>query len=310
VWYQAVKRIRQRNPKVSLESICALFGVTRQAYYDAKKHEQKTTIAQMIVLCLVRELRAIMPMLGTRKLLGELAAPLKEHGIKIGRDQLFELLGFYGLLIRRRKRMVKTTDSHHWLKKYPNLTKGIIIDESEQLWVSDITYIRTMQGFSYLSLITDAYSRKIVGYELYPTLETIGSLEALKMAVASRKRKTNKLIHHSDRGIQYCSAAYVEILNNASIDISMTQSGSPYENALAERMNGILKNEFYPKRIYQHHKEAKKVIAKIVLTYNSRRPHSSLDYMTPDQAHEKTGILKKRWKQYPRRKKILPELQA
>jgi putative transposase len=161
----------------------------------------------MIVLHLVKELRAIMPMLGTRKLLGELIAPMKEHGIKMGRDQLFELLGFYGLLIRRRKRLVKTTDSHHWLKKYPNLTKGIIVEESEQLWVSDITYIRTLQGFSYLSLITDAYSRKVVGYGLYPTLEAIGCLDALNMALAARKKKTGKLIHHSDRGIQYCSAA-------------------------------------------------------------------------------------------------------
>lgn len=291
-----------------MENICALFGVTRQAFYDAQKQEQKTSIAHAIVLCLVKELRAIMPMLGTRKILGELAAPLKEHGIKIGRDQLFDLLAFHGLLIRRRRRMVKTTDSHHWLKKYPNLTKGILLGAPEQLWVSDITYIRTMQGFSYLSLITDAYSRKIVGYELYPTLETIGSLEALKMAVASRKRKTGRLIHHSDRGIQYCSAAYVEVLNNESIDISMTQSGSPYENALAERMNGILKNEFYPNRVYQNHKEAKKNIAKNVLTYNTRRPHSSLDYLTPDQAHEKSGQLKKRWKNYPRRKKTQPEL--
>lgn len=150
--------------------------------------------------------------------------------------------------------MVKTTDSHHWLKKYPNLTIGLDLNEAEQLWVSDITYIRTLQGFSYLSLITDAFSRKVVGHCLYPTLEAIGCLEALVLALQTRN-KDCKLIHHSDRGIQYCAAAYVEKLNDHNVGISMTQSGSPYENALAERMNGILKNEFYPRRIYQNHKE-------------------------------------------------------
>lgn len=222
-------------------------------------------------------------MIGTRKLVQQLAGSLQEHGIKMVRDQLFGLLRFHGLLVRRRKRMVKTTDSYHWLKKYPNLTKGLILNESEQLWVSDITYIRTLQGFNYLSLITDAFSRKIVGYCLYPTLEALGCLEALAMALQTRKKNCN-LIHHSDRGIQYFSAAYVEILNNGEIDISMTQSGSPYENALAERMNGILKNEFYPKRVYQNHKEAKKILSSNIRIYNNKRPHLSLDYLTPDIA--------------------------
>lgn len=276
--------------------------MSRQAFYEARKQEQKTSIAQMIVLCLVREIRQVMPMIGTRKLVQQLAGSLQEHGIKMGRDQLFGLLRFHGLLVRRRKRMVKTTDSYHWLKKYPNLTKGLILNESEQLWVSDITYIRTLQGFSYLSLITDAFSRKIVGYCLYPTLEALGCLEALAMALQTRK-KNCKLIHHSDRGIQYCSAAYVEILNNGEIDVSMTQSGSPYENALAERMNGILKNEFYPKRVYQNHKEAKKILSSNIQIYNNKRPHLSLDYLTPDIAHDLTGIINKRWKKYPKKRK-------
>ena len=276
--------------------------MSRQAYYDAKKQEQNITIAQMIVLCLVRETRQIMPMIGTRKLIQQLAIPLKEHGIKMGRDQLFELLRYHGMLVRRRRRMVKTTDSHHWLKKYPNLTIGLSLNASEQLWVSDITYIRTMQGFSYLSLITDAFSRKIVGYCLYPTLEAIGCVNALKMAIDNR-RKGCKLVHHSDRGIQYCSAAYVEMLQYNKIDISMTQSGSPYENALAERMNGILKNEFYPKRVYQNHKEAFKVLASNIEIYNCKRPHLSLGYLTPEIAHEKEGEFTKSWKVYPKKKK-------
>lgn len=162
--------MREKQFRASLEVLCGLFGVTRQAFYEAQIQERKTSVANMIVLGLVKELRAIMPLLGGRKLYSELAPQMAEHGIKMGRDQLFDLMRFHGLLIRRRKRMVRTTDSNHWLKKYPNLTKGLIVTESEQLWVGDITYIRTMQGFCYLSLLTDTYSRKIVGYSLWTTL--------------------------------------------------------------------------------------------------------------------------------------------
>src|SRR5271163_2727264 len=138
--------MRQKHPKASLESLCRLFGVTRQAFYEAQIHENRTSIANVVVLGMVKELRSVMPLLGTRKLFEELSKSLKEHGIKMGRDQLFDLLRFHGLLVRRRKRLVKTTDSHHWLKKYPNLIIGLIVTESEQLWVSDITYIRTVEG--------------------------------------------------------------------------------------------------------------------------------------------------------------------
>ena len=156
-----------------------------------------------------------------------------------------------------------------------------------------------MEGFCYLCLITDAYSRKIVGYAVNPTLEAKGCIEALEMALNGRRNRTPfTLIHHSDRGIQYCSFEYVDMLMNADIAISMTQSGSPYENALAERVNGIIKNEFFPKKVYQNYKEAKKTIARIILTYNQRRPHSSIDFLTPEQAHIKEGIIKKRWKHY------------
>jgi len=300
--------MRQKHPEESLGSLCELFGVTRQAYYDAAEHEKKTSIAHMLVLSLVREYRSNIPFIGTRKLLFLLVPDLIQHGIKIGRDQLFELLRFHGLLIRRRKRMVKTTDSHHWLKKYPNLIKGLEVTGPNQLWVSDLTYIRTLEGFSYLSLITDAFSRKIVGYSLYQTLEAVGCINALRMAVEGRKCDSPYfLIHHSDRGIQYCSAEYVSILGNENIAISMTQSGSPYDNALAERVNGIIKNEFFPKRVYQNHKEASKAISKIIQIYNGKRPHASLDYLTPEQAHEREGQLLKRWKTYRRKRKDVPE---
>lgn len=291
--------MRQSHPNESLARLCSLFGVSRQAYYEAQFHENKTSIAHMVILTLVKDLRADIPMLGTRKLLYMLSPELEKHGIKLGRDQLYDLLRFHGLLMRRRKRMVKTTDSHHWLKKYPNLIKELVLSTSEQLWVSDITYIRTLQGFSYLSLITDAYSRRVVGYALFETLEAVGPLEALVMAVNGRlKLSPFTLIHHSDRGVQYCSAEYIKILNDGKIAISMTQSGSPYDNALAERINGTLKNDFFPKRVYQNHKEACKAVSKIINIYNQKRPHASIDYLTPDQAHMKEGYIKKRWKNY------------
>jgi putative transposase len=303
--------MRQKSPGITLVTFCALFGVTRQAYYDAHQHANVTSIAHMIVLALVGELRALVPMIGTRKLLFLLIPEMEKHDIKMGRDMLFDLLRFHGLLIRRRKRMVKTTDSHHWLRRYPNLIIHLELTAPEQLWVSDITYIRTLEGFSYLSLITDAYSRKIVGYALHPSLEAVGCIEALDMAICSRRRISPfVLIHHSDRGIQYCSQNYTNILNADKIAISMTQSGSPYENALAERVNGVIKNEFFPKRVYQNHKEAKKAIATIINNYNSVRPHASIDYMTPNQAHEMKGELKKRWKTYRRLKKGKEDAEA
>ncbi|GAC1389454.1 MAG: IS3 family transposase [Ginsengibacter sp.] len=296
--------MRQSHPKESLERLCALFGVSRQSFYEAKVHENKTTIARTIILTLVKDLRSDIPMIGTRKLLFMINDELLNHGIKIGRDQLFDLLRFHGLLMRRRKRMVRTTNSHHWLKKYPNLIKEMVPSAPDQLWVSDITYIRTLQGFNYLSLLTDAYSRKIMGYCLLETLEAIGPLQALNMALNIRQKLSPFiLIHHSDRGVQYCSADYVQILTEENISISMTESGSPYENALAERVNGTIKNDFFPKKIYQNHKEAKKAIARIIEVYNQKRPHSSIDFLTPEQAHLNDGTIKKRWKHYSKYKK-------
>ncbi|KAA8473422.1 transposase InsO family protein [Arcticibacter tournemirensis] len=301
--------MRQKHPHVGLGELCVLFGVTRQAYYDAFHHAEKTSIANMIVLTLVKEIRSVMPLLGTRKLLYLLEPQLKEHGIKIGRDQLFDLLRFHGLMIRRRKRIVRTTDSNHIFKRYPNLIKELVITGREQLWVSDITYIRTIQGFSYLSLITDAYSHKIVGYALHPTLEATGCLKALEMAISTWKHESPfYLIHHSDRGIQYCCAEYTETLQRFGVAISMTQSGSPYDNALAERVNGILKNEFFPKRIYQNHKDAQKHVSRIIAIYNESRPHGSIDYLSPAKVHESlSGPIRKRWKQYRRYRKTIPD---
>lgn len=223
---------------------------------------------------------------------------IQEHGIKVGRDQLFELLRYHGMLLRRRTRKVSTTNSHHWLRKYPNLIKDLTPIQADQLWVSDITYIRTLRGFAYLSLITDAYSRMIIGHCLYPTLETEGCLIALQAALKSRN-STNKpgLIHHSDKGVQYCCSRYVELLENEEIAISM--ANNPYENAIAERINSTIKNEFDFGRVYKDFEEAKQDIDKIVNIYNSKRPHASINYLTPAAAHGEQGELKRRWKSYP-----------
>lgn len=257
------------------------------------------TIANMIVLTLVKDLRSNIPMLGTRKLQVMLSDELKRHGIKMGRDKLFDLLRFHGLLMRRRRGMVKTNNSYHWFKKCPTLIIGMEPCCSEVLWVSDITYVRTLTGFSYLSLITYAYSRKIVGFSLYKTLEAYGPIEALDMAIASRTRRNSFILtHHSDRGVQYCSEHYVEILCREGIAISMTQNGSPYNNAVVERNNGTIKNDFLPVRTYRYHAEAKRHIAHVVRKYNELRPHASIDYLTPEQAHSREGILPMRWKPY------------
>lgn len=284
---------------MGLGKLCELFGKTRQAYYQQLYHKEWASITHAIVLVLVKEIREDMPFIGTRKLLYLLTPKLEEHTIKMGRDQLFNLLRFHGLLVRRRQRKVRTTNSHHWLKKYPNLIKEIILTGSEQLWVGDITYVRTLQGFSYLSLIMDAYSKKIMGYSLYATLEADGCLEALEMAIKNRSYHTSFfLIHHSDRGVQYCSSKYVDILAKENITISMTEDSNPCDNSMAERVNGIIKNEFKKDKTYRNHKEACKAIAKDIAIYNDKRPHGSIDYLTPEVAHHYSEPMKKRWKNY------------
>ena len=187
-------------------------------------------------------------------------------------------------------------------KKYTNLAKEIVVNAIEELWVADITYIELEDRFCYLSLITDAYSRKIVGYCLSDNLRANGCIEALQMAL--RNRKTNKpgLIHHSDRGIQYCCAAYTEILQSHGLLISMTENGDPYENAMAERVNGILKHEMGLKEVFVTFKHAGQNVDNAIYSYNCIRPHASCDYLTPDQAHEREGVLPKRWKNYPAKK--------
>jgi putative transposase len=248
-----------------------------------------------------------MPRIGTRKLYDMLTRTLQEHKIKIGRDKLFDLLEEYSMLIRRRKRKkVNTTDSNHPFRKYPNLIRELQIVGPNQLWVSDITYIRLIDDFCYLSLITDAYSRRIVGYCLYPTLQKEGPVEALKMALSTLSATTaDHLIHHSDRGRQYCCEAYVSVLTERKTTISMTEKGDPYENALAERVNRTMKDEFLLDKGFESFELASAAVSKAVNTYNTLRPHDSCNRLTPDQAHHQSGPLPMRWKKRKKKEQIL-----
>jgi len=227
-----------------------------------------------------------------------LTETLLQHDISIGRDKLFDLLTEYGLLVRRRKRRKAiTTDSNHPFYKYPNLVRELQVLRPNHLWVSDITYISLRSGFCYLSLVTDAYSRKIVGYCLHPTLKKEGPIQALSMALQTVVgRLEQPLIHHSDRGLQYCCSDYTNLLKSEGASISMTEKGDPYENAIAERINGILKEEFGLYERFDNYELANDAVYNAIAVYNQQRPHASCDYLTPQQAHQKTGLLDTKWK--------------
>ena len=252
-------------------------------------------MADAIVLKLVREIRQDLPRAGVPKLHFMLQDNLRAHDIKMGRDALYELLGEHGYLIRYRRRKPYTTNSNHPYKKYPNLIRHIkYLTHPGQLWVSDITYIRLKEKFGYLSIVTDAYSHKIIGYCLHPTLHSNGPVNALLMSAKSKRQAT--LIHHSDRGSQYCCADYVKMLEHYSIQISMTEKGDPYENAMAERVNGILKGEFLLDKTFASFADAEHTVKNAIEKYNHIRPHDSCDKLTPVQAHDHNGFLRKRWK--------------
>ena len=261
------------------------------------------TLEHEIIIQEVLRIRTDLPRLGGRKLLHMLQGFLKQHQIKIGRDQLFNLLREYNLLVKKRKRKVYTTDSKHRFRKYPNRIRELELIRPEQLWVCDITYISTKEGFCYLSLITDAYSKKIVGYSLERTLAAEGCVAALKMALETLKRPIAKLIHHSDRGSQYCCNDYVQLLEQNLIEISMTEDGHPYENPIAERINGILKDELNLAQAFINFFQAASIIQESIKLYNEIRPHASCDYLTPEQAHLREGKLNKRWTNYYQKNK-------
>lgn len=285
---------------ISLANLCSWFGLTRQAYYQSKNRFEKDLIEQEILLDKIGDIRKDHKRLGGRKLFFKLETFMHEHNIKMGRDAFFDLLRDNKLLIKQRKRHHVTTNSNHWMKKYPNLIKDIEPLGPNHVWVSDITYWKTKGGHYYISFITDAYSRKIVGYHVADTMEAIESATALKMAIKTLKISAEGLIHHSDRGSQYCSSMYVNMLKKEGIKISMTENGDPLENAIAERMNGIIKGEYLFDYLIKTLLNAKEVLKSVVKLYNEDRPHSSIGNAVPSQVHNNdTDIeIKRLWKNY------------
>jgi len=262
-----------------------LFGISRQAVYQSENRAKRRSEELALIKPLVNKVRGKMPRIGTRKIYYLLKADFGKQGIKIGRDALFNYLRSESMLIKPNKNYTKTTNSKHWLTKHPNLMKHIKPTRAEQYFVSDITYIKTRDGTYYLSLVTGAYSRKIMGYHLSDDMAAESVVKAMKMAISNRGSQ-KQLTHHSDRGLQYCSAVYQEVLRKFNINPSMTDGYDCYQNALAERINGILKNEFLIHKCNTAN-ELKKLIKESINTYNNERPHLSLNYKTPNFIHNK-----------------------
>lgn len=288
-----------------MSTLCELFGRSRQAYYQRKKYVYKEEVKTEILLQMIAKERKGMPNLGGRKLLVQLESKLAEE-LHLGRDAFFNFLRNNQLLVRRR-RGIRTTYSDHWMHKYPNLIKDVIPTRAHQIWVSDITYIPTAQGFAYLSLITDLYSRKIIGWKLGSTLQAKHTLEALEMAINQLPKGSTGVIHHSDRGAQYCCDDYVKVLKSNNISISMTENGDPRENAVAERVNGILKSEWLNQMKLRTREHAYNELVNIIRTYNHERPHASISMKTPEVAHTTSDKLSRCWKNYYKRKNVIKQ---
>jgi len=282
-----------------------LFGISRQALYYHYHKEFSSKQEERFVLHLVNQIRLKHPKMGARKLHYLLEHQFVNAEIKMGRDKLFTVLRSHGLLVRKTRRHIHTTNSKHWFKKYPNLIRELEINRPDELWVSDITYLQKEVGFMYLSLITDAYSKKIVGYHIGETLAASDTIKALEMALKNKAPFTKDIIHHSDRGMQYCSHEYVKLLHEYNIKISMTEKSDPLENAIAERVNGILKQEYFDNKIIYNHRQ----VSRAINLYNKERPHMSCDMLTPEQAHKRKGNLRKNWKNYYKSSNLVKQYQ-
>lgn len=294
--------------RIGLAKLCGWFGITRQAYYQNGWSGADISVEEDVLLREVSTIRENHRRMGTRKLYDRLQPFMLEHRIKLGRDALFDLLSANHMLVRKRKRRVQTTQSHHWLRKYTNLIHGFTPTAPNQLWVSDITYWRINGGHVYISFITDAFSRKVVGYHVAQTLETVETIQALRMALSGLSERPEghpKLIHHSDRGVQYCSQGYVRLLQDYQVQISMTENGDPLENAIAERLNGILKDEYLNDSPVKSIGDAKVVLSRAVYLYNEDRPHMSIGNHYPSQVHQQSLKTIRLWKNYYKKNPII-----
>ena len=283
--------MKEHCPKAGLGRLCKLFGASRQAWYQYVNREADVPIREGLILDMARTLRTRIKKSGSTKIHKVLSPDLKAHNIYVGRDRFHILLRANDMLIKPRKKYcVRTTDSRHRYRKWPNLTGELKVTAPHQLWVSDITYLRTKEdNFLYLSLITDGFSRKIIGHHLSHSLSASGCISALHKAIAQLPAGRTP-VHHSDRGVQYCCDRYAAILQGSGIAISMTQSGSPYENAMAERVNGILKTEFDLDSTFKDYREAVSAVSRAIDIYNTVRPHFSCALQTPEQTHQQDQV--------------------
>ena len=275
-----------------------MFGVNRQVYYRRLQTVKRRKSRAVKVIELVESIRIQMPKIGTRKLYFMLEEELKQ--LQVGRDMLFRILKANHMLINPRRRYHVTTNSHHRFKKHKNLIENVVPEKPEQIWVSDITYVGNRQNPMYLALVTDAYSKQIMGHDLSNSLDVSGTLRALKMAVKKRRYKNNIITHHSDRGLQYCSNEYQDLLKRSNINCSMTESYDPYANAVAERVNGILKGEFIGYKKQWSLQTMGELVKNSIEIYNEQRPHFSCYYRTPKQMHQQNEVKIKTYKnEYP-----------
>jgi transposase InsO family protein len=265
--------------------LCIFFEVTRQAYYKGIKQIERKVTGHELMIELVQQIRAGNKKMGGKKLYSLLQEDIHRIDASMGRDKFFDLLRQRGLLVQRRRKYALTTQSLHRFRVYENKLKDFTPVSPHQAWVCDITYVRIKKGFVYLFLITDAYSRKIIGWELSDSLGLEGALKSLAMAI-KQSPDPNGLIHHSDRGFQYCSHEYVGRLKAKGIEISMAERGNCYENAMAERINGILKDEYGLDGTFADEKEARQVVREGIKAYNEQRPHWSLGLQIPAKVHQ------------------------
>lgn len=273
---------------MSVKSLCKGVGMSRQNFYKARSVRQRKWVDEQLVRQLVEAERKQQPRLGGLKLHSMLKDELTAAGVDLGRDRFFEVLRNQALLLEPLPKAPKTTNSRHSLPVFPNLIKDLEEKAPNQVLVADITYIRTREGFVYLSLITDKYSRKVVGYHVGKTLETQDTLKALRMALKELPQGMHP-IHHSDRGCQYCSHEYVEVLKEHGLQVSMTEEDHCAENAMAERVNGILKQEYFLNYTFASIKQVRRAVDEAVWLYNNHRPHRSLALKTPESIHKKAA---------------------
>ncbi len=291
---------------MGLLRLTSIFGKSRQAWQQYEVKLADWVGKEEFILKVIKEARKYQPNMGGRKLHIEINDTLEAEGIYLGRDRLFSFLKEHNGLIKKKKSYIKTTNSKHKFKKHPYLIGNIQPTRPKEIWVADITYISILgrQRHAYLHLVTDLYSRKIVGWQLSDSLAAADSIKALKMALKQRPDKAQPLIHHSDRGVQYCCNAYIKMLRKNEIQVSMTESYDPYQNAVAERINGILKQEFYLEASFLTVADAKKKATWAIDIYNHKRRHWSLDLMTPEEAHNHQGLIKRKWKNYRKNKRL------